>query len=133
MPVLLLLFLGIVELGRVFNLQNTVTNAARGGARFAVATDRRPSVADVREYVLQYLENPDGGVTRVPRSAVESVTVETDGAGGRVVVTDMSSVRPYAPVFVTVRVNHHKAAWMPMTRILADSTVEAVVVMRKEP
>ena len=58
---LFVLFLGIMESGRFINAQQVLTNAAREGARFAVAplsgTDTLPSVLEVQDRVNIYLNS----------------------------------------------------------------------------
>jgi Flp pilus assembly protein TadG len=47
MPILLLLIMGVVEFGRAWNLQQTITDAAREGARRAVVYDPALTRAEV--------------------------------------------------------------------------------------
>ena len=58
---LFVLFLGIMESGRFINAQQVLTNAAREGARFAVAplsgTNTLPSVLEVQDRVNIYLNS----------------------------------------------------------------------------
>jgi len=55
------LILGTVDFGRAFSIFQSLTNAAREGARFAVAPDRvtetLPSVAEVQSHVTPFLSS----------------------------------------------------------------------------
>jgi Flp pilus assembly protein TadG len=55
LPILLIVVAGIVDFGFLFQRFETVTNAAREGARLAVLPDYTD--ADVQERVKQYLES----------------------------------------------------------------------------
>jgi Flp pilus assembly protein TadG len=50
-PIFLLLVIGVIEFGRAWNLQQTITDAAREGARRAVVFDPTLSVATVETAV----------------------------------------------------------------------------------
>ena len=55
------LIFGVLEFGRAYNLYQTITNAAREGARFSVApfpgTDNLPTTTNVEARVQQYLDS----------------------------------------------------------------------------
>lgn len=87
LPLLLVLLMGIIEFGRIWSTQNSLTNAAREGSRLGVLSSTAPS--DVEATVLTYLENtgqnPDRAtitVTNAGSSGITgsdvSVTVEYD-------------------------------------------------------
>ena len=50
-PIFLLLVIGVIEFGRAWNLQQTITDAAREGARRAVVFDPTLTVAEVQTAV----------------------------------------------------------------------------------
>jgi hypothetical protein len=60
MVALFFLIMGIVEFGRAFSIYQSITNAAREGARFAVAPDPAtgalPPVGDVETRVTSFLQ-----------------------------------------------------------------------------
>jgi Flp pilus assembly protein TadG len=60
LPLLLLLVLGIVDFGFLFQRLEVVTNAAREGARIAILGGSSYTSADVQDRVCDYLEQ--GGV-----------------------------------------------------------------------
>jgi len=80
LPILLILVLGIVEFGRVFNVQISVTNAAREGAR-VMAIRNSPADARAAAIAAAPAVNPAisaGNITVAP--------TDCDG-GGTVTVT----------------------------------------------
>ncbi len=56
-PVLILLVMGIIEFGWLFNAQLTLTSAAREGARVAVVNDEP---ADIRDAIEKHVEGLSG-------------------------------------------------------------------------
>ena len=70
------LLFAIWEGGRLFNVQQVVTNAAREGARYAVAPDtgtsNLPSDTDIINRVNQFLLS----------SSIEGATITINGGGG---------------------------------------------------
>ena len=95
LPILLLLVVGILELGVAFRTFQVVTNAAREGARTAVV---RTDLSDVIGRVEDYLR--DGGLN----SVASTITVSCDGAaldpedGGRCSRGQIASVEVIHPV-----------------------------------
>ena len=86
---------GIMEAGRFINQRQTLTNAAREGARFAVAplsgTDTLPSTGEIQTVVDQYLAaaNMTGATVLVdPAITVATGSVNT-------VYTRVQVQRPY--------------------------------------
>lgn len=79
-PLLLLIVLGIVDFGFLFQRMEVITNAAREGARIAVLPGY--AVADVQARVTNYVQT--GGVPTTATNPVVSVTDVSipTGAGG---------------------------------------------------
>ena len=69
----ILLMVGVFEFGRAYNIYQTITNAAREGARFAVAPQRGgslsyPTTDEVRTVIVNFLQSaniPDPGSTNL--------------------------------------------------------------------
>lgn len=80
LPILLVLLLGIVEFGRVFNVQVSVTNAAREGAR-VMAIENDPGLAAAAAAAAAPSVNPAIGAGNV------SVSPSDCDAGGTATVT----------------------------------------------
>jgi Flp pilus assembly protein TadG len=76
LPVLLVLVLGIVEFGRIYNVQISVTNAAREGAR-VMAIENKPAVARAAAVAAAPSVNPaiaTANVNVTPASCVDGAT-----------------------------------------------------------
>lgn len=125
-PVLLLLLLGLWEIGRLVQLQQQVANAAREGGRQASAGKK--TKLQVREAVLDYLANSglatedDNGQTNV------TVAVTNETSGGEVkgaVQPDGSTVSngavPGDRVKVVVTFPFANARWVASTFFVPDS------------
>ena len=69
----MILVMGVFQFGRAYNIYQTITNAAREGARFAVAPERGggvtyPTTSEVRTVVVNFLNSAnlaDPGATRL--------------------------------------------------------------------
>jgi Flp pilus assembly protein TadG len=98
MPILLLLVMGIIDYGFLFQRYVVLTNAAVEGAR--VATMPGYSAADAQARVTEYASG--GGIQGVVTPVVTPVTLP--GAGGgtwpgtRVTVTHVYTLRYIAPI-----------------------------------
>ena len=73
LPLLLLVTVAIFELGRAYQTQQIITNAAREGARLAVLPDA--STANIQTRVRQYLTQ--GQLTDVDKASVSVNTTAT--------------------------------------------------------
>ena len=88
-PLLVMIFMGMVEVSRGIMVQQILTNAAREGARESIMEGA--STSDVQTTVTQYLAD-----TAIPGATV-SVTPDPTAAAPRQQITVMVSV-PYANV-----------------------------------
>lgn len=125
--VLLLLFtlvFAIWEAGRLFNVQEVVTNAAREGARLAVAPDAGtlpgvlPTDSEVQSRVNDFLA----------ASSIPGATVTINDGGGvasPIVIDDNEFTK------VRVQVNHSFLR-LPIFGPMLDVTVSGESVMRNE-
>ncbi|MCM0083901.1 pilus assembly protein [Geomonas sp. Red32] len=82
LPVLLLILFGIAEFGRALYMENTLTNAAREGARLASTSTTDPlNVAALQSYVKGYIPFDQTGIvinitpTTLLKHGVDTVTV----------------------------------------------------------
>ncbi len=78
LPILLLVFGGIVDFGLLLQRQQVVTNAAREGARLAVLPGYTTS--DVQSRVTQFVREGMNNTTAAPVTTVTPVTL-TPGTG----------------------------------------------------
>lgn len=111
---LFMLILGSVEFGRVYSIYQSITNAAREGARFAVAPDPAtgalPSAADIQTHVAVFLDaaslkGPVSDCAAVGRdTALPCVQVDTTPThivnGVTVTYTQVKVIAPYTFFFV---------------------------------
>jgi Flp pilus assembly protein TadG len=88
-PILLLLMVGIFEIGRAFQTWQVVTNAAREGARMSVTPSSNPDTTEalVHQYLTDgQLINGDDANVSVDKNA--TVTVNGQIVGASLVVVD---------------------------------------------
>ena len=123
-PLLLLVVLGIVDFGFLFQKYEVVTNAAREGARLAALPDYEGSLEDnVRFRVKQYL----GAAGLIPADAVVNVTGPANvDIGGNCMSTYTVTVRyPHGFSFVGGIASY-------FGRSLSAATLAATSTMRGE-
>ena len=93
------LIFGVLEFGRAYNLYQTITNAAREGARYSVApfpgTNNLPTIPQVDARVQQYLDSVGA------RNTTINVVQNTAGVvnGANVVYTTVNVSAPYTFLF----------------------------------
>ena len=112
-PLFFLLVFGMIEFGRMVMVQQIITNASREGARMAVLDGA--VTADVVSSVQSYLTG----------STVEGASVTVD--------PDPPTTATYGqPVTVTVSIPFTDVSWLPAPWFLAENTLTATTVMRRE-
>lgn len=93
------LIFGVLEFGRAYNLYQTITNAAREGARYSVApfpgTDNLPTTTSVEARVQQYLDSVGARNTTVNVSQTTAGVVN----GRNVAYTQVNVSAPYTFLF----------------------------------
>jgi Flp pilus assembly protein TadG len=99
LPVFLSMVMAIYEFGRAYNMSQTLTNAAREGARFSVApmaaTGSLPTVDDVTAHVQVYLDSGSLHGSTVTVNQTEASAVN----GIALVYTDVQVSAPYQFIF----------------------------------
>jgi Flp pilus assembly protein TadG len=124
-PILLVLMVGIFEIGRAFQTWQVLTNAAREGARMAVTPSSSPTTttALIRQYMV------DGQLTKFATAAV----VVNKGASINVNGTAISASA------VTVDYPFEFIMLQPVVRLVAPGatvggplTMRATAIMRNE-
>jgi Flp pilus assembly protein TadG len=120
LPLLLLIIVGIVDFGFLFQKYQVLTNAAREGARMAVLPGY--STADVEGRVAAYLTA--GGATGTPTTLVVPETLTTSGG------TALTAIK------VTVTLDHTFTFLGPFAAAFGGTfgttTLTAVSEMRTE-
>ena len=127
-PVLVLLFLGAVDLGQYANTYQILSNASAEGARVAARTD---SSTEVQEAVIDYFKDaipnaPEGELENAVRVYVWGV----DDEGG--LSSDVTGAGSGAPVVVYVLLNYNSVRWVSGFSALGGKTQIAFTVMRRE-
>ena len=119
LPILIMLLLGIIEMGRVMMLNNVATNAVREASRRAI----RPGMtnAEVLATVHGYLDA--GGVSEKGR-----VVDVRNSAGASV---DLSTIKSHQEVSIEVSLPYSSNTW-GFTKIMGANNLVAKSKMRRE-
>ncbi|MCO6455567.1 MAG: pilus assembly protein [Pirellulaceae bacterium] len=112
-PVFVLLVLGMIEYGRMIMVQQIITNASREGARQAVLDGA--TAGDVTAQVNTYLAN----------ASVQGATVT-------ITPDPLSDAAFGDPVTVAVDISFSQVSWLPSPLFLANTSLQAQTVMRRE-
>lgn len=96
LPILLLVLMGIIEFGIIFNSYLIITNASREGARYAAIHDTDNQIQGVVDNLTQTLDRNKLKLTITPissnRISGNSVTVKID--------YDVSIIMPFINVII---------------------------------
>jgi Flp pilus assembly protein TadG len=111
-PLLIMLTLGMMEIGRVVMVKQLMINASREGARLAVLPGT--TEAEVQAEVVGALSPSVNGVAVV--LSPESITAAPAGT----------------PITVTVRVSAASVSWIPHPLFTLGTDIEASTTMRRE-
>ena len=112
-PILIVLFLAMIEFGRLIMVQQILTNASREGARMAVMDG--VTASEVTALMDQYCES----------AGIAGVDVTIDPA-------DPGSAGSGEPVTVTASVLFDQVTWLPTPMFLGGDRRSASAVMRRE-
>lgn len=116
LPFIMVLFLGIIEFGRVLMVQQILTNAAREGCRYAVLPGGTISAS--RDVVTTYLSNANITLS----SPSTQVTVSPDP----------STASKGTSITVNVTLPFSSVSWLPSSIFMTGKQLSASVVMRLE-
>lgn len=122
---LVLILLGIIDVGQYVNLGQTVSNASREGARIA-ARQTTVNVSKVETAVLNYLTNLH---PNLPTSAVQ---VSVANAGGPIAGGNITATATGSPISVQVAVQFDQARWIKGLPLLSGLIVTNTTVTRRE-
>ncbi len=124
-PILLLILLGIIEVGQFVNVGQSVSNASREGARVA-ARQTTTNVSQVQNAVVNYLTDMH---PNLPSSAVQ---VTVTGAGGPVTGANIANVATGTPITVQVVVQFDPVRWINGLTLLDGRALTKSTVTRRE-
>lgn len=107
-PVLMVMIMGIVEMGTMFHSWLTLQKAAQSGARFAATgqgEEEGTRIAQIQQVTGNWLESLDKGDKEISISSWASPAAEGDGASGNaggpcqlVEVAVVYAYHPYTPI-----------------------------------
>jgi Flp pilus assembly protein TadG len=117
LPMLLLVFVAIVDFGLLFQRYLTLSNAAREGARIAVLPGYGPT--DVQNRVTEYVQNSTGDTTLSPATVRTLVSIDPDGGG---------PVPPFPAAQVTVSMTHSYLFIGPVSGLLGGGSFTSITL-----
>ena len=129
-PLLVLLFLGSVDMGQYANCYQKVSDAAREGSRFA-ARFEVSDASQVESTVMEYMEDRFPGISESTLQQASQVTVR-DENGNVITGGNLGMIESGAPVEVNVRLEYNAVRWIGGLKFLADRDVQITSVMRRE-
>lgn len=112
-PIMILLTMGMMEMGRVVMVQQILVNASREGARLAILPGTTTS-----EVVSQV-------TTELGNQTISGATVTT-------IPSDLSTAVGGTAVTVQVSIPAANISWIPNPVYTANSTLQAETTMRRE-
>ncbi len=124
-PLLVLIILGIIEVGQFVNVGQSVSNSSREGARVA-ARQSTTNVSQVVNAVTNYLTDMH---PNLPSSAVQ---VTVTGAGGPVTGANIASVATGTPITVQVVVQFDPVRWVNGLPLLDGRAYTETTITRRE-
>lgn len=127
-PLLVLLVLGVIDVGRYINVGMVVNAASREGARKAVRYEVT-TVSQVEDGVYDYLGDHFSTYTRPEIQAATTITV-TDGAGNP--ISDLAMVSEGAPINVEVVFNYGTVRWLVAMPFLDGRNLRTKTTMRRQ-
>lgn len=112
-PVLILVLLGMIECGRMIMVQQSLTTAAREGARAAIIPGTSRAMA---------------------KEVVESFLARVGVTGSKISVRNRNttSLAHGEPITVTVTVPFSRVSWLPKPFFLRNTTLSSAATMRRE-
>jgi Flp pilus assembly protein TadG len=128
-PIFLLLVIGVIEFGRAWNLQQTITDAAREGARRAVVFDPTLTVAQVQTAVkakIQAAGFDSTLATIIWQDCTAACTAVSDFSLARGRVLNVEVRMPYRFIFLKPLMN------LANTSSNGSLTLATATRMRKE-
>jgi Flp pilus assembly protein TadG len=115
LPMLLLVFVAIVDFALVMQRFLTISNAAREGARIAVLPGY--SQTDVQNRVTQYVRESTGDNTASPTAALTPVSVDPPGP-----------TPPFPAAQVTVTMTHNYLFLGPVSGMLGGGSFSSITL-----
>ena len=115
LPILLLVFAGIVDFGLIFQRFLTISNAAREGARIAVLPGY--TQGDVQNRVTQYVREGTGDNTATPTVVLTPTNIDPPGP-----------TPAFPAVRVTVTLSHNYLLLGPVSGLLGGGSFSSITL-----
>jgi Flp pilus assembly protein TadG len=130
LPLLLLLFLGSIDVSQYIDLSQTVTNASRDGARLA-ARDATTSVSDVEETVVSYLSGrfPERLASEIENGLEVTILREN---GSQISGDDLSVLESGEQFTLRVTFDYAAVRWIKALDHFVNSEYTVATVARRE-
>jgi len=122
-PLLILIFVGLMEFSRAMTVLGVLANAARMGARAGSITPG--TYSDVHNAIVACL-------TQAGLEGPETLTVRVNGTTVTDDATFAAVATPGAAVAVRVSLPYASISWLPASRFLTGKTLAEAAVMQKE-
>src|SRR5438874_495261 len=130
-PILVTLVLGIIEVGRLVQIAQMATNAAREGARYSAQGSADTAAVD--SYLRTYLGAAGFRSAASGANSSVAVGVDTQSGGSWTSTSNPSTAASGTPVRVTVTIDFAKESWLPTQFFVGSGAkVQGVAVMRRE-
>ena len=130
MPILILLTIAAVDVGRFINVSQVVDNASRVGVRTA-SKGTVVKLSDIETVVMSYLGNSFPGVP--PEELRSSTTIRvSDSSGNAITNSDLARVGSGSPVAVEVGFEYDSVRWMGDISVMSGNVLRTRSVMRRE-
>jgi Flp pilus assembly protein TadG len=122
-PLLVIFLFGILEVGRLIEMNQIIYNAAREGGR--QCCDDTKTYSDVKTVVTNYLN--DAGITNLTGLQVQVVNLTTNDSGAGthgsgIADYDPSAASPLDKIQVTVSLPFQNIRWLAFNMVTNDST-----------
>lgn len=112
-PLMIMMTVGMMEVGRLVMVKQIMVNASREGARQSVLPGS--TNASVASYVTQQLQG----------SSINGATVT-------ITPSNLSAAKAGTSVTVSIAVSSKSISWLPKPMFSLNETIEAATTMRKE-
>lgn len=130
-PVLFMLVVGLVEIGRLVMIAQMSTNASREAARYAAQGTADTNTID--SYVRTYLTAAGIRNTASGNGSSTSVTIEYWNGSAWTSTTNPSNLSSGTQVRATIGIDFNQVSWLPARFFVGNNTtVQGVSIARKE-
>ena len=135
LPVFVLIFLALIDIGQAINLRHVVENAAREAARMA-AKDEHESAAEIHTAVVEHMKSayPNIVSASIEQAVSTNVYYVDTLYGGNTIYTpeDLAEIPSGQSVHVEVSFDFDQVRWLPGFDWWNTTLFESVSICRRE-